>query len=118
MFARQQQALAAVVGGQAQGLLLNYEEELTSQFGSHLPLATRLRFPVFIGSFTSEGEQSLRRLRKSLPPALRTFIADYEAGIARQSQLIRATSFAAGCFRSSPRRILMRSLCNTPVMTT
>jgi hypothetical protein len=80
-YSRQQQALAAVVSGQAQALLLNYEEELTSQFGSHASMATRLRFPVFIGSFTSEGEQSLRRLRKSLPPTLRTFIADYEAGL-------------------------------------
>jgi hypothetical protein len=46
-YSRQQQALAAVVSGQAQALLLNYEEELTSQFGSHASLATRLRFPVF-----------------------------------------------------------------------
>jgi hypothetical protein len=80
-YARQQQALGAVVGGQAQALLLNYEEELTTKFGSCVSLATRLRFPVFIGSFTSEGEQTLRRLRKSLPTTLRTFIAEYEAGL-------------------------------------
>jgi len=80
-YARQQEALAAVVGGQTQALLLNYEEELTSQFGIAVSLATRLRFPVFIGSFTDEGERTLRRLRKQLPVPLRTFIADYHAGL-------------------------------------
>ena len=80
-YAKQQQALAAVVGGQAQSLLLNYEEELVAQFGAASSLATRLRFPVFIGSFTSEGEKVLRRLRGTLPATLRTFIADYSAGL-------------------------------------
>ncbi|RBY95013.1 DUF3644 domain-containing protein [Blastococcus sp. TBT05-19] len=80
-YARQQRALAAVVGGQAQALLLNYEEELTSQFGTKVSLATRLRFPVFIGSFTEEGEKALRRLRSKLPAALRTFIADYTSSL-------------------------------------
>lgn len=80
-FARQQEALTAAVGGQAQALLLNYEEELTSQFGVSSSLATRLRFPVFIGSFTDEGERTLRRLRKQLPAPLRTFISEYDAGL-------------------------------------
>ncbi|MGI8765293.1 MAG: DUF3644 domain-containing protein [Gemmatimonadaceae bacterium] len=80
-YAKQQQALAAVVSGQAQSLLLNYEEELVTQFGAASSLATRLRFPVFIGSFTSEGEKVLRRLRGTLPATLRTFIADYNAGL-------------------------------------
>lgn len=80
-FARQQEALTAAVGGQAQALLLNYEEELTIQFGVSSSLATRLRFPVFIGSFTDEGERTLRRLRKQLPAPLRTFISEYDAGL-------------------------------------
>lgn len=80
-YAKQQQALSAVVGGQAQSLLLNYEEELTLQFGAAASLATRLRFPVFVGSFTSEGEKVLRRLRGTLPASLRTFIADYSANL-------------------------------------
>jgi hypothetical protein len=80
-YARQQEALTAAVGGQAQALLLNYEEELTGQFGADSSLATRLRFPVFIGSFTDEGERTLRRLRSQLPAALRTFISEYDAGL-------------------------------------
>jgi hypothetical protein len=80
-YARQQDALTAAVGGQAQALLLNYEGEITDQFGIDFSLATRLCFPVFIGSFTDEGERTLRRLRSQLPAALRTFIADYQSGL-------------------------------------
>lgn len=78
---RAQLALTAILGGQAQALLLNYEEELVAQFGVEHSLATRLRFPVFIGSFTTTGEQTLLRLRKQLPAALRTYIAGYEANL-------------------------------------
>lgn len=80
-YVRQQEALTAAVGGHAQAHLLNYEEELTSQFGVDSSLATRLRFPVFIGSFTDEGERTLRRLRAQLPATLRTFISEYDAGL-------------------------------------
>lgn len=80
-YARQQDALTAAVGGQSQALLVNYDEELTREFGVETSMATRLRFPIFIGSFTDEGERTLRRLRSRLPAALRTFIADYDAGL-------------------------------------
>jgi len=75
------EALSAALGGHAQSLLLNYEHELVSQFSQAASMATRLRFPIFIGSFTSEGESALRRLRNSLPAALSTFIAAYESGL-------------------------------------
>lgn len=78
---RAQLALTAILGGQAQALLLNYEEELVAQFGVEHSLATRLRFPLFIGSFTTTGEQALIRLRRHLPAALRNYISVYEAGL-------------------------------------
>jgi hypothetical protein len=74
-------ALTAALGGHAQALLLNYEREIVAQFGVKASLATRLRFPVFIGSFTNAGEIALRQLRKSLPAPLRRFIAQHEAGL-------------------------------------
>jgi hypothetical protein len=76
-FARDHAALAAAVSGQAQAMLLNYEKELTDQFGDASSLATRLRFPVFIGSFTGEGEKALLQLRKRLSASLRKFLAEY-----------------------------------------
>jgi len=85
-YARQQQALVAALGGHAQALLLNYEEELTGEFGPVASLATRLQFPVFIGSFTDEGEQTLRRLRKGLPAPVRTFITNYHSGLSAETE--------------------------------
>lgn len=80
-YAREQQAMAAAVSGHAQALLLNYETELTVQCGAASSMATRLRFPLFVGSFTTEGEQALRNLRKTLPASVRTFIANYDGGL-------------------------------------
>lgn len=73
--------LALAVSGHAQALLLNFEDELTSTFGSEYSLATLLRFPVFIGSFTTEGAEALRHLRDRLPATLRRFIADFHDGL-------------------------------------
>ncbi|MBY0443043.1 MAG: DUF3644 domain-containing protein [Mycobacteriaceae bacterium] len=74
-FTRFQQELALAVGGRSQALLLNFEEELISQFGVDSSLATKLRFPVFIGSFTREGQHALERLNARLPGELKRFIA-------------------------------------------
>jgi hypothetical protein len=74
-------ALFAAISDKSQALLLNFEEELTAQFGAEHSLAEKLRFPVFIGTFTEPAEQAMRRLNKSLPAELRKFIADYDAAI-------------------------------------
>lgn len=73
--------LSEAVSGHAQALLLNFEHELTATFGSEHSLATVLRFPVFIGSFTPEGERALISLRERLPAALKRFIAEYHSGL-------------------------------------
>lgn len=73
--------LAESVSGHAQALVLNFERELTSTFGSNRSLATVLRFPVFIGTFTTEGVDALRTLRDHLPAGLKRFIAQYHSGL-------------------------------------
>jgi hypothetical protein len=73
--------LAMAVAGHAQANLLNFEEELTGTFGAERSLANVLRFPVFVGTFTVDGERTMLRLRGSLPADLRRFIADYHAGL-------------------------------------
>lgn len=75
-------ALMVTLSGHAHALLINYEHELTSQFGDDQSLALRLRIPLFVGTFSPEGEQALRRLRQTLPSDLRGFLADYESGLA------------------------------------
>lgn len=74
-------ALMLNLAGHAHALLVNYESELTEQFGINQSLALRLRLPIFIGTFSPQGEQALRRLRKSLPPEFRSFVTDYESGL-------------------------------------
>jgi hypothetical protein len=73
--------LALAVSGHAQALLLNFEEELTSTFGSDHSLATVLRFPIFVGTFTTEGADALRKLRDRLPANLKRFIAQFHHGL-------------------------------------
>lgn len=77
-------ALMVTLSGHAHALLLNYEHELTDQFGDDQSLALRLRIPLFFGTFSPQGEQALRRLRKTLPADLRGFLTDYESGLDEQ----------------------------------
>lgn len=75
------EALMLNLAGHAHALLVNYESELTEQFGEQRSLALRLRIPIFVGTFTPEGEQALRSFRKTLPADLRGFVTDYESGL-------------------------------------
>jgi Protein of unknown function (DUF3644) len=72
-------ALAIATSGHAQALLLNFENELVGQFGSNQTLAATLRFPVFVGTFTAAGEDTLRTLHARLPKDIRTFIGSYRS---------------------------------------
>lgn len=74
-------ALMLNLAGHAHAVLVNYETELTEQFGDAQSLALRLRLPIFVGTFTPQGEQALRRFRKTLPADLRGFVTDYESGL-------------------------------------
>lgn len=71
--------ISILVLGRAQALLLNYEKELVEQFGSKWTLSSVLRTPLFIGSFTEEGEKTLLHLRSRAPSHIRDFIAKFDA---------------------------------------
>lgn len=77
----QDRSLGMSVSGHAQAHVLNFEHELTSTFGSKYSLATMLRFPVFIGTFTTEGTEALVKLRRQLPADLRRYIAEFHSGL-------------------------------------
>lgn len=76
-----QENLATAVSGHAQAMLLNFEDELTETFGGKWSLADRLQFPIFVGTFTTDGEKALKRLRRQLPADLQRFIAEYHDGL-------------------------------------
>jgi hypothetical protein len=83
--ARQDKNLALAVSGHAQALLLNFEEELTSTFGADYSLATVLRFPIFVGTFTTEGTEALLKLRAQLPASLKHYIAGFHDGLTEKT---------------------------------
>lgn len=75
------ESLELVISGKSQALLLNFEEEVMREFGVSRSLAHTLRFPVFVGTFTPEGQEALVRLQSKLPTELRKFIAVFDAGL-------------------------------------
>jgi hypothetical protein len=77
--------LGLSVSGHAQAHLLNFEDELVATFGTRYSLAGILRFPVFVGTFTTDGEQTLLNLRQKLPADLKRFIADYHSGLPEET---------------------------------
>ena len=75
------QALMLNLAGHAHALLINYENEVTSEFGDNYSLALRLRIPLFVGTFSEQGEQALRQFRKTLPSDLQGFLTQYYADL-------------------------------------
>jgi hypothetical protein len=78
-YARHHGAMAVAVG-RSPGLPPQLREELTAQLVSRPPWPPDC-VPGFIRSFTEDVEKALQRSRSRLPAALRTFIADYDAGL-------------------------------------
>lgn len=79
--AQADQSLMVALAGYSHAHLLNYEAELTDQFGADTSLATRLRLPLFVGTFSPQGESALRRLHTSLPQDVARFVTEYETGL-------------------------------------
>ncbi|MGC4175350.1 DUF3644 domain-containing protein [Demequina sp.] len=82
--ARSDAPLTLSLAGHAHALLLNFEEELTHEFGHDRTLAHRLRMPVFIGAFSVRGEEALREVKATLPPDIAGFVTEYESGLEKK----------------------------------
>lgn len=78
---RYEHGFKVVTGGKAHALVINYETEITEEFGSAYSLADRLRFPIFLRSITATGQAGLREIASKLPRHTRELIARYEAGL-------------------------------------
>lgn len=75
------QAIELATSGYAQALVLNFEEELTEDFGDRFSLGSQLRFPIFVGDLTPLGEAQSKKLKDELPPSTRDFLAGYDAEV-------------------------------------
>jgi hypothetical protein len=78
---RFEEATTVATAGYTQALLLNYEERLTSTFGTDQSLGAELRFPIFIGALTTEGATRLAAVQQNLPTKTRQFLVDFESGL-------------------------------------
>jgi Protein of unknown function (DUF3644) len=78
---RYHEATTIATAGYAQALLLNFEEELTTNFGADFSLGEVLRFPIFVGTITALGKVQNANIRSQLPKDTREFIARFESGL-------------------------------------
>jgi hypothetical protein len=74
-------ATTLATNGYSQALLLNFESELTEQFGEKYSLAQILRFPIFVGTITAPGRVQIDALRNKVPKDTRDFIANFESDL-------------------------------------
>lgn len=78
-FAPHTDAIEAAMAGYAQASLLNFESEITANFGPEHSLADQLRFPVFIGTFTHASAQKMKEAKLSLPTEVRSVIDHFQS---------------------------------------
>ena len=76
-------ALDAAVAGEAQAMLLNYENLLVAQFGEEAALGDRLAVPLQLSGFRNEGSlTSLRKAQARLPTDVADYLARHRADVA------------------------------------
>lgn len=74
-------SLMVALSGHAHALLLNFENEVAQEFGSEYSLGHRLRIPLFVGTFSEQGAQALRQLKRALPKDLQGFLTEFRSGL-------------------------------------
>lgn len=74
---RYEPGLRIMTVGFAQSLILNYEEELVTQFGNDWSVADVVHMPVALSTYTREGVAAMERAQRSVPKRVRDFFVDY-----------------------------------------
>lgn len=75
-------ALDVAVTGEAQAMLLNFENLLVAQFDEEAALGDRLAVPLQLSGFRNEGSlRSLRKAQAQLPADVTSFLASHRAGV-------------------------------------
>ena len=75
-------ALDVAVAGEAQAMLLNFENLLIAQFGEEAALGDRLAVPLQLSGFRNEGSlRSLRKAQAQLPADVTSFLASHRSGV-------------------------------------
>ncbi len=75
-------ALDTEIAGEAQAMLLNFEELLLAEFGEEAALGEQLAVPLQLSGFRSDDSlQSLRKAQARLPVNVSDFLAQHRAGV-------------------------------------
>ena len=75
-------ALDAEIAGEAQAMLLNFEELLLAEFGKEAAIGEQLAVPLQLSGFRSDDSlQSLRKAQARLPVNVSDFLAQHRAGV-------------------------------------
>ena len=75
-------ALDLAVAGEAQAMLINFENLLVAQFGEEAALGDRLAVPLQLSGFRNAGAlESLRSAQAHLPADVSGFLANHRAGV-------------------------------------
>jgi len=78
---RYEHGLKIMTGGRAQALVINYEAEMTSEFGPQYSLADQLRFPIFLRALAADRAAELQALAAKLPRRTRDLVTRFEADL-------------------------------------
>lgn len=90
-------ALDAQIIGEAQAMLLNYENLLVEQFGMESALGERLSVPLQLAGFRNKsGLASLRRAQANLPVDVQTFLAHHRKEV--PEEVLRSPEYALQIF--------------------
>lgn len=75
-------ALDTEIAGEAQAMLLNFEEVLLAEFGKKAALGEQLAVPLQLSGFRSDGSlASVRKAHARLPVNVSEFLAQHRAGV-------------------------------------
>jgi len=77
---RYEHGLSEAVGGRANALVINYQNELVSIFGDKHSLSDRLRFPIFLDSLGAAAPKSALK-ESQATKAARRIVARYDANL-------------------------------------
>ncbi len=78
---RFQDSVLIATAAEAHACIINFEAELVRRFGPRETLGSELKFPVFVHSLSPSRYEEQRNLRRGLPTAVSSFIAEFQVGL-------------------------------------
>ena len=81
---RYEPGLLVASAGFCQALILNFEEELVTQFGREQSIANMVHIPVTLSTFTKEGVSALVAAQQALPRKLTDFFIDFRGSLGEE----------------------------------